>query len=414
VRTWLVVVAAGLTLLAVPACEGTSHSSASGSTGSSSSSSSSGAFVPAAHPPAPVVENLGGLVLAAPKVLPILYAWDSDLADIQAFLEEMTKTTYWGETTSEYGVGPLTMRSAVVLQADVPATQADLEALISANTTGAEPAWGEVDPSTIYLFVLPECKTFQGADGFSGPSYHYETTVGAVSVAFAVSCPNTVDDLTELQARTAGISHELIESATDPLEASNPAFHQEDPDDVFWTEATGGEVADMCEDVKGAFIVPDGGTYTVQRSWSNAASKARKNPCVPPPANSLAFGASPARETVTWMLAGMPTPTQGIVLPVGETRTIDVTMWSSAPMPGPWTVTPYDYSEFVGDGLPNLELTLDADTGKNGDVLKLTVKSVSTNVLIGGSAGLLLFSDYGKPGDADFVETMTAVVVVPQ
>ena len=41
------------------------------------------------------------------------------------------------------------------------------------------------------------------------------------------------------------MSHELVEAATDPFPASDPAFYGADQANLVWTLTTGGEVADM-------------------------------------------------------------------------------------------------------------------------------------------------------------------------
>ena len=60
-------------------------------------------------------------------------------------------------------------------------TDAMLESSLAANTSGANPAWGAADPSTIYLFVLPEGTIESDAEGacctdYDG--YHFQTDVG--------------------------------------------------------------------------------------------------------------------------------------------------------------------------------------------------------------------------------------------
>jgi hypothetical protein len=104
--------------------------------------------------------------------------------------------------------------------------------------------------------------------------------------------------------------------------------------------------------------------------------------------------------------------TRGLVIPVGESRTIDVNLFSTAPTSGPWKVIPYDLDAVVNGAAPNLSLSLDKDTGESGDTLHLTIKSLTEDTGIGG-AGFLLFSDLGEPGDAGFAETLTMGVVVP-
>ncbi len=354
-------------------------------------------------PPPPQVVSLGGTVLTAPKVQLIAYAEDPTAADADAFITELTKTTTWAEQTAEYGVGPLTVLPTIQIPGTPPATLDDdgqpspFEQTLAANLTGANPAWGAADPNTIYMFLLPK-----GTNITSGGSccsdflgYHYEAPVGSTNVAYGISCNcGTVqgDPTTPLEWVTTTISHELVESATDPFVNDNPAFAQNDDNDAIWTVATGGELADMCEYNADENVLPAGSKYEVQRSWSNAAAKAGKNPCVPAPAAPY-FNSFPLfTESVTLEYGG-PWKTKGITIPVGQSKTIDVQLWSDAPTSGPWKVSAYDLDYYTGlSNTPNTTLTLDKSTGVSGDTLHLTIKLNSVDASYGG-AGFVLVSD---------------------
>ncbi len=394
-----------------------SDSSSSGSTSAASGSSSSGAYKP---PKPPQVVDFGGPVLAAPKVQPIAYAMDTGLADMEAFLQEMTKTTYWSDTTSEYGVGALTILPTIAQPGTPPATltDSDMTAALATNLTGANPAWGTPDSSTIYLFIVPP-GTIVMSDGagctdFDG--YHTETTVGGKQVPYAVSCSCAGFDgpgIDLTQERTVNMSHELVESATDPFPNSNPAYTQEDNADLVWTIVTGGEVADMCEDNLDSYYVPPGATYMIQRSWSNKAATALQNPCVPVPAGSVYFNSFAADGLVSWTYPGQSTiKANGLAIPTGSSAVVDVHLYSSAPTSGPWTVSAYDYEALVNGTAAKLDFSFDTTSGQSGDVLHMTVKVLSEDEGIGGNA-FILFSDLGKQGDADFTETVSMGVVVP-
>src|SRR3712207_5894427 len=96
-------IACGAVLAAVslPACGGGGEVGTGGSsTTSSSSTGAGGAFVTADHAPSPQVITFGGPVLKTPKIQAIVYASDPHAADIDAFLAEMAKTTYWAEATA--------------------------------------------------------------------------------------------------------------------------------------------------------------------------------------------------------------------------------------------------------------------------------------------------------------------------
>lgn len=370
------------------------------------------------HAPLPQVVTLGGPVLTAPKVLPILYATDTGAADVQAFLQELAGSPAWGQTTAEYGVGPLTVLPAVTMTTAAPKTIADstLQSILVANTTGSSPPWGPADPQTIYLFVLPQGTIEQDSDGacctaFDG--YHWEARAGGTSVPYALSCACPGFDgpsVTALQERTVDMSHELVEAATDPLPSSNPAYTEEDAQDAVWTVVTDGEVADMCEFNDDANVVPPGATYMIQRSWSNAAAARGDNPCVPVVTPTPYLNSFPALSSVTDSTLGN-FQTQGLKVPLGGTKTIPVTLSSAVPTDKTWTVQVYDYDrDILGSSTPGLALSLDRTTGRNGDVIHLTVAAKQANATLGGEA-FILVSDYGKPGDPDFESQLTMGLV---
>jgi hypothetical protein len=361
-------------------------------TTSDTTSTTSGPFTEAPHPALPQVENLGGPVLKTPKVQAIVYASDPHAPDVDKFLAELTKTTYWSETTSEYGVGPLTILPTITISDTPPASldDATLQQTLAAHTSGINPDWGTADPSTIYMFVIPQ-GTMLDAGGLccqDYDGYHDEASVGTTRVPYAVTCacpgidgPNVND----LQQLTVVISHELVEAATDPFVQSNPAYGETDLANIVWTITTGGEVADMCEFNSDSFIVPQGSTYMIQRSWSNKAAMEGKNPCVPSPYGADPFfNAAPVMSDMVQLL-GVSGKTTGVSIPVGMSKTIDVQLYSSAPTKGPIKVTAYDYNDMTG-GTKNLDLTLDKDSGVNGDVLHLTIKVNSYDSSLKGAA----------------------------
>jgi hypothetical protein len=353
-----------------------------------------GSFAEAQHAAFPAVVAAGGPVLASPKVQPILYASDPHLADVEGLLDELTKTTYWSETTSEYGVGPLTVLPTIKITDPPPTslTDSELTAQLAMNTTGASPAWGAADKSTIYLFVLPKgtvidagglcCQDYDG--------YHDEASAGGKSLPYAVVCtchgldgPN-VDDVQQV---TIAVSHELVEAATDPYVNTNPAWGETDAGDFIWTVATGGEVADMCEFNADSFVIPKGSKYMVQKSWSNAAAKAGKQPCLPA-ADGPSFGAAPVLPDKV-SITGFSQKTAGVLVPKGQSKTIDVQLWSDEPTSKPMTITAYDLGSLYGSPTPDLKLTLDKTQGINGDTVKLTVELLKVDSMLGIDAFIL-------------------------
>jgi hypothetical protein len=383
------------------------------------SGGAAGGFVPAAHPALPEVVDLNRSILRTPKVQLIIYSSDTGAVDVEAFLQELTHSSYWSETTSEYGVGPLTILPTITLTTAPPATMTDaaLRATLAANTSGANPIWGPADPSTIYLFAFPSTTIESSMDGsccMEYDGYHTDLTLGTTAVPYAVSCACPGFDgsgITDLQERTVDISHELVETATDPFPNVQPGYREEDDADIVWTLASGGEVADMCEFNDDANYLPPGSTYMVQRSWSNAAAALVQNPCVPHTSSQPYFNSFPALDSITYVPPGGPGfTTQGVNIPIGQTKTIAINLFSTAPTGGPWTVRIYDYDEALVGTKAYLGLTLDKNNGQNGDTLHLTIAPKTADTKLGGEA-FIIFSDLGRPGDANFQSNVTMGLV---
>ena len=389
-----------------------------GTAGHGATGGAGGAFQAAAHPSLPQVVDLGGSVLTAPKVLPIIYASDSGSGDIKAFLQEYAASATWAEQTSEYGVGPLTVLPAVTINGTAPKTITDatLQAMIGPNTSGTKPGWGQLDAHTIYMFVMPEgtlatesnqtcCTEFDG--------YHSEAQVGSAVVPYAVVCSCPSDgpgSLTTLQGRTVAMSHELVESATDPYPHSDPAFTQEDDDDIVWTLVTGGEVGDMCEFNDDANVTPDGAKYMIQRTWSNAAAARGQSPCVPVKAATPYLNAFPALDRISDGALGRGFSTLGLSIPIGQKKTIPLTLSSAGPTGATWKVQVFDYDLAVAGTAAGLSLSLDKSSGRNGDTLHLTITPKVADPQIGGEA-FMIVSTYGAPGDAGYETQLTMGLV---
>ncbi len=360
-----------------------------------------------AHPPydpatdAPQVVDLGGTVLASPRVQLIAYASDPTLPDVEAFLVELGATPTWSAQTAEYGVGAFTALPTIAIAGTPPVSLDDdtgnvtpLQKKIAQQLSGPNPAWGAADASTIYLLLMPV-----GTDVLSGGSccvdflgYHGQVAVGAIEVPYAVVCdcaPLAGDKLTPLEYVTTTVIHELAEAATDPFSDSDPAYAQTDDDHILWTDLTGGEVSDMCDENKDANFVPAGATYMIQRSWSNAAARAGKNPCVPVSTAAPYFNSIPVQTSVTLPNYGQPVQTKGVKIAVGQSATIDVQLYSEAPTSGPWTIKARDFNEYYGLGNPRLQLSLDKTSGQSGDIVKLTITVLKANKNLGGEAFVL-------------------------
>ena len=278
----------------------------------------------------------------------------------------------------------------------------------------------------MFLFVFPpgtiESSDSQSACCSAYDGYHTSMSGllgGFISYAVGCSChgydgPN----ITDLQQRTVAISHELVEGAADPIPgAGYVAFGQTDDNDYVWTTVSGGEISDICEFNDDSEYLPSGSTYMIQRTWSNAAAKAGKNPCVPQSASTLPyFNSYPVLSQIPYGggLSGMgPSSgtTMGVSVPLGQSKMINLILSSTGPMPGPWTVKVYDYDQILaGASSPYLGLSLDKSTGQNGDTLHLTITPHQSDATLGGEA-FFIFSEYGTMGTADFESNVTMGLV---
>lgn len=381
-----------------------------------------GAWTAAAHPPLPVLTNRNnGPVLTAPKVYLVFYPGYPYQAQLQTFAQKMAQSTYWSATTGEYGIGPLAYAGAIEL------TGQTAPALISSVDVGAfvatqiqNGAFGAPDPQAIYTLFYPTTTvitqpnpvsaffgTVSSCVAFGG--YHNNVGVdggdggAATDFAYAVIplCSTSADASTVVDSLTEVLSHEWVEAATDPVLTTNgvftlnggpkSAFFTVDDDHFVWGLLGGGEAADLCE-FGGPLIdlTPADLGHLVQRSWSNASAALGHDPCVPTIPGPFFDSAPVLTETVTLSSALIGTfVSKGITIPLHQSKVIDVALFSDGPTTGPWTVKAEDLME-KQYGLANtLAFQWDQTTGRNGDVLHLTITVNAASPIAGGHAFLI-------------------------
>ena len=146
----------------------------------------------------------------------------------------------------------------------------------------------------------------------------------------------------------------------------------------------------------------------IQRTWSNAAAALMQNPCVPHTASTIPyFNSYPALTQISYSGG----TTMGVNIPIGQSKTIDVKLSSTAATPGPWNVTVYDYDQILlGASSPYLGLSLDKASGRNGDTLHLTITPHTADPTLGREA-FFIYSEYGTAGTADFESNLTMGLV---
>jgi hypothetical protein len=341
---------------------------------------------PAPHPAFPKVVDYGGPTLATPKVQPIFFSNDdpSYVAKTTDFTTKVGATKYWAATTSEYGVGPLEQLPPVQLMETATGTidDAGIQAWLAGKLNANDPQFAPPDDNTIYAIIYPAGFVIteggqQSCQAFGG--YHSNLALDAAhnmqDVPYIV-LPRCADfgGIKGIDAVTAALSHELIEAVTDPLPMSNPAYATTDNAHVYWVRALGGgEVGDMCAQNPGAFTKFDEIPYMVQRSWSNQAAAQGHDPCQPPVDGQPYFNAAPVMtDTIAYSVFGQTVNVKGVKIPVGQSKTIEVDLFSDGPTNGPFSVHADDFAQLMGQQ-PHLEFAFDASEGQNGQKLHMTI-----------------------------------------
>ncbi|HEY8926851.1 MAG TPA: hypothetical protein VIU64_20850, partial [Polyangia bacterium] len=252
----------------------------------------------------PTAGSLGGPVLPSPRVQPIYFKGYPHAAETDTFLTRLSSSTYWSTVTSEYGVGALTPLPGYATNVAVPATltEATLPGLLAAALAEGAATLGAARADTVYalffdpatslvVMQMPLCQPGQPS------AYHDEWSIGGLQVPVAIvpSCASFPGQpaLTGMGVVTLALSHELVESATDPFPNTRPAWTGIDRAHLLWSVAfSGAEVADLCENDQPNLVTPGDIGYPVQRIWSNESARAGTGPCVPVPAGEVYFNAS--------------------------------------------------------------------------------------------------------------------------
>jgi len=391
---------------------------------------------PAPHPSFPRVETNGGPVMISPNVVPVFFANDPVEGQVEQFLAQLAGSSYWSATTGEYGVGPLTVAPSIVVTDVAPEsiTSAQVSAWFAGYLDGTHAAWPTVGPNNVYVVFYPQATSVVQANGstscvdFGG--YHAEGHTGAdedgaaagddggEAGADAEGVPGqafvyaviprcaSFNTLTGIDSVTAALSHELIESATDPLAATAPAYRYIDFDEAAWAIGGGDrelfldEVGDICEAAESPDRIfrPLVGGFTVQRTWSNHAAAADLDPCVPA-IPCVYVGAAPEFDDLVLLPndGGFPNGvlTTGAKLAIGESQTFDVHLFSMGPTPD-WYVTVYQELPAAG-AAPTIRAELDRPTGNNGDVRRLTITRIAGGPAYGGTVVFLTSSPAPPP-----------------
>jgi hypothetical protein len=140
-----------------------------------------------------------------------------------------------------------------------------------------------------------------------------------------------------------------------------------------------------------------------QRIWSNSFALAGHDPCVPNIAGQAYFQSAPLlTEKISFSspLLNGTLETQGVTIPVGQSKTIEVDLFSDGPTGGPWTVAAVD--ALAGQfGIPTtLTFKWDKTQGQNGDKLHLTATVTAADTTFSGGHPFIITSTLGSKKNA--------------
>lgn len=330
----------------------------------------------------PRVIASGGPVLKNFSVIPVFYANDPLQAQVEQFLKALPSTPYWEATTKEYGATTFTVGDSIVIADPAPSKidDTEIQTWLGAQTDGTHMGWPSSNDQTLFALFYPQSTsiTLDGTPSCQGFGAYHNSAVsaGVADFPYAIMprCGGGLDTL------TVSTSHELVEAATDPFPMVKPAYQRIDNDHIVWMLAGGGETADLCEFDRTASqrLV---GNFLVQRSWSNASIKAGHDPCVPALSGAF-FAAVPVLgENVQLTYNGQKFVTKGVKIPLGTSKTIDVKLFSDAPKDA-WTVSAADRTSGFGNA-GYVTFSWDKTTGRNGDILQLTINAVKQSPMNG-------------------------------
>jgi hypothetical protein len=329
------------------------------------------------HPPAPQLLSGGPTnVMPTPTVVPVYFGNQPYRDQMQAFFEKLGSSAYWAAATAEYGVGPIAVSPAIT----IPATLPPLDGVGAYEwLTQTIASFPTPSPNAIYSFVIPPIdESSPSAHGLctSYGGYHSAVTLPSgqnVPLTFIGTCSNYLG-LSGLDGITHGLSHELVETVTDPLTAGL-GYLSPNWQGSGWASAAEGspsaEVGDMCEFQLDATYADPGLGFTVQRMWSNKAAAAWHDPCVPAPTRTY-FNAQPI---VGGVHLAQGTFSTGVNVPPGGEVTIPVRLFADGPMPE-WSLSAVELvnPHLTPDTHHLLSFLWDRAAGFAGEVRFLTIK----------------------------------------
>jgi hypothetical protein len=353
----------------------------------------------------------GGPVLATPKVMLLYYPGYPYETQLDAFAQALGASSYWAAATAEYGVGALGYVPSKELTGPAPSQITDTEIDTFFHDQLLAGTFGSPDPNVIYTFFYPASTTInsggsQSCSSFGGYHSNVAAQVGGSVKTFAYAVMPTCSGFGGLQGIeevSGALTHELVEAVTDPFPTTSngatAAYGDIDDDHIVWTfVGGGGESGDLCVPEPDAFYKEPGLGLTVQRTWSNAQAQAGHDPCAPSLGTPFFDSAPVLPDTATIPLPsgfgrGMVT-TKSVKIPQGQSRTVEVDLFSDQATSSPWNVMAHDAYADLGDK-KTLSFTWDRTSGVNGEKLHLTIQVHGSSQYFPGTHAFTIYSTLG-------------------
>ncbi len=348
----------------------------------------------------------GAPVIEHAKLVPVFFADDPSSAKLDDLTRKLVVSSYWG-ALAEYGVGTATVGPAIHLKATAPPAGQNPDDWMLAAVNQAPATLSTPDESTVYVLFWPSGSPFTlasvGASCKDLGGYHGALSQGDRVLPYAVvlECLQTPSYraggvVLGIDLVTDAAVHEIVETVTDPR-----ASFRHLPEEFGAYEVVGGgvEIGDMCTALP--LLRPADIGYAVPRVWSDRAARAGSDPCVPEGVGPYFLGVPTGGETVEIQRTNRIA--RGYVVPLGESRTIDVKLVAQDSPGSGAQMTVSAIAALDQDSIPKLGFAWDRTGGMPGDVLHLTVTALTDKT----SA---FFVKAMRGGDA----TYAPAVVVPR
>ncbi len=353
-----------------------------------SQGAAAGTTYPAFRPTMPRLEHGRLPAIAAPVVVPVYFAGETERDTIDTSLAKWIASPYFAASVREYGVARGSLGSSIALgESAAPAwTLADIDAWLAAKLDGTHPELGPVDATTlaskVFVLFYPSSSVVRLPSGATScddfPAAHFGVTLpsgATVTYAIIPRCP-AAPGTTALETLTASTTSQIVSAITNPISSSTSTEHGWagfDAEHAAFALIGGGEVGTACASYK-PITPPDLGV-AIARTWSNAAAAAYEEPCLPARDAQPYFAAAPVVSDQVHLHGA---PVAGVKVPLGATVKVPLDLFSAAPTSGAWTVN-------VTGIASGFHASVEPGTGANGDVLEVSIhneKATSPTVLL--------------------------------